>query len=51
MASNSHTELEGGVMGLFVLTNTTFLVYKPQQQVVVNLQAWAFKWVAIAMLN
>ena len=28
MASNSHTELEGGVMGLFVLINTTLLVHK-----------------------
>ena len=28
MASNSHTELEGGVMGLFVQINTNFLVYK-----------------------
>ena len=28
MASNSRTELEGGVMGLFVLINTTLLVYK-----------------------
>ena len=28
MASNSSTELEGVVMGLVVLINTTFLVYK-----------------------
>ena len=28
MASNSPTELEGGVMGLFVLINTTLLAYK-----------------------
>ena len=28
MASNSRTELEGGVMGLFVLINTTLLAYK-----------------------
>ena len=28
MASNSYTELEGGVMGLFVLINTPLLVYK-----------------------
>ena len=28
MASNSCTELEGGVVSLFVLINTTLLVYK-----------------------
>ena len=28
MASNSRTELEGGVMGLFVLINTTLLAFK-----------------------
>ena len=28
LASNSRTELEGGVMGLFVLINTTLLAYK-----------------------
>ena len=28
MASNSRTELEGGVVGLFALINTIFLVYK-----------------------
>ena len=28
MASNSRTEFDGGVMGLFVLINTTLLAYK-----------------------
>ena len=31
MGSNNHTELEGGVDGLFLVINDTFLVYRQLQ--------------------